>query len=226
MIPKFILICLVTIFIIFNITFTIKKDYINPNEQLFFMNPVVLKMMTNIYSVIYADKFWLLSSQVDDETRVKTEESLKKKKAGFNIINYMDPNFTQPIAYVISGMIVNQKKYEDGMDILNTAVERSPTNTKLLFLKLMYITTYNPNTIDMEEVMSLSEKLYKANVINMGAMRISDFIAELVEAKTQTKEGKLKNLKHLLSITDNKEIEDDINEVLKKYKEEDKTNAK
>jgi len=224
MILKIILTILISIFVYMNINIE-KREYIKPLEQLIMANPISLKIATNIYSVFYADKFWLLSGYIDEFNKGKDKEwNLNKMEKGYTVINYLDPNFTQPIVYVVSYMIINENKYEQGMRILNNAIKKSPNNPKLLFQKLIYITTYNPNKPDIKEIMHIAKILYNQDVIYQGVIKVSDFVAELVEYNTKSEKDKIKNLKRLLKFTKDKEITEDIKEILKKYKKKEKEN--
>lgn len=219
MMSKIILSFLIIIFVLFNMKIVKDREYIPPLEQLLFVNPLVFKIFTNLYSAFYADKLWLMSSQVDEMGSEKrgTEVDTIKLTKGYTAINYLDPNFTQPISYVVSYLIINEKKYELGMDILNKAIEKSPTNTKLLFLKLVYITTYSPEKPDMEEAIRIAQILYEKDVIFMGALKVSDFVAETVEYYTSNEEDKLKNLQRIYQFAKDDEIKADLDEMIKKY---------
>lgn len=206
------------IFVIFNMKFIDKREYIRPFEQLFSVNELSFKIATNIYSTFYADKFWLISSQIDEASGIKSEEDLKKVEKAFSVINYLDPNFTQPIVYAVAFLIINEKKYDAGMRLLNNAIKKSPRNTKLLFQKLIYITTYNPEKINIEEAMKIAEILYEEKVIYMGALKVSDFIAETIEFYTKNKKDKLANLERLAKFTNEKELREDLDLMIKKYK--------
>jgi hypothetical protein len=222
MIHRIIIIILLTLFFFFNMKFLTEREYIKPLDELYNLNPTTYKIGTNLYSSFFADKFWLISSNVNEKKLKKTEEEIKKIKKGYLILNSLDKNFVQPIIYAVAYLIINQNHYQEGMNLLNEALKKSPKNSKLLFQKLIYITTYNPKKPDIKEVMRIAKELYKQNIIYIGRLKVSDFVAETIDYYTKNKNSKIDNLKRLLKFTKNEEIQNDIKEILKQY-EKNKT---
>jgi len=222
MIHKLLLIPILVGYLLINQLIIYTNDYQESKNSSLFYNPLIFKAFTGSYSTLIADKLWLLTSQVDELKFAKKNNTEKdvivdEMVSAYSTINHLDPNFTAPIVYASSYLITQKKEFKKGIFLINEALKKNPENIKLIYLKFVYLTTYKEIKPDIKEVVYLAKKLYEKEVIFMGHLKVSDFIAETVEHLSKDKIDKKENLLRLYKYAKNKEIKEDIELLLKNY---------
>ena len=149
----------ILIFLISVNIFTIQKPEIKNNFSILASNPLFLRAVSPNSEHIFADKFWLLSSNID-EMRNKENINLDIFLQTYKNILILDSNFEIPIIYASTFLASNLNRGDLAIELLQLAQILNPDSFQFLFTELIFQIIYLENS-NKNELIQLANRVIK-----------------------------------------------------------------
>ena len=190
------------------------------NADILYLNPYMSKFMVPIGNQILADKFWLLSHNID-ETHYKNSHKVNLDNffiVSKNII-LLEPYFYEAVNYPSTYFASVYNDINRSIALLKVSRAYDKKNFFLYYNEILFHILYN-KSINQEFIISLIKRLYliDSNKKYLHGIRVDDLIYDMLISLRKNKKSKIKDdLQWLLTNTQNRAKRQEIKMLLKKY---------
>jgi len=138
---------------------TIKEPETENSWSILYSNPLFLRVISPNGRHLLADKFWLLSKNID-EFGIKDEVNLKKFFEVYKNIAILDSTFEIAIIYSSTYLASIEERGDLAIKLIKIAQILNPNNFQYLFIELIFQVVYMENH-NLNELKKLTYKISK-----------------------------------------------------------------
>ena len=166
-------------FLILNL-FTIQKPLKNEKWSILYSNPLFLRVVSPNGEHLLADKFWLLSKNIDEigkGDQVELEQFFKV----YTNITILDSTLEIAIIYASTYLASIKERGDLAIKLLQIAQLFNPDNFQYLFTELIFQIIYVKNS-DRKELIYLAEKISRMPDLekNIGRIDVTKWADDII----------------------------------------------